>query len=155
MFLFLYSFGQKNSEAGFIDFNYYYDIEAHTVLTVNILGKLPHGFHYFSLTNYPSPFNDDTLLNDADIFYTEQNLRWKIPKTPLDLTAQWNLRNGNKNDRLRVGTRWLAASTPGLEKLFKALGGFYSLNFHLYQFDHEDNYVFHLEHVYRIQAIWE
>ena len=141
---------KKNSSGGFVDFNYYYDIEDFNVLTINILSKLSNGFHYFSLTNYTSPFQDDTRLTDANGFYTEQNIRWKLPKAPIDLTTQWNIRGGNDNDRLRFGFRWLAKATPGIERIFSVLGGFYSLNFHIFQIDYEDSYVFQMEHVYKL-----
>ena len=140
----------ENSKGGFVEFNYSYDVEDFTVLTINVLSRFDYGFHYFALTNYASPFQDKESINESQSFFSEQNLRWKVPKIPFDLTLQWNLRGGEENDRFRLGTRWIANATPGINEFLKSIGLFYSLNFHAYQFDYEDAYVFQMEHVYKL-----
>jgi len=140
---------------GFLDFNVYpylSEVKSDSVFTVNAFAKLLFGFSYSSLTNVlnqdkESPFGDTTG------FYTEQNLRWSFPaQIPFDLTFQANMRSGPDNDRYRFGFRWRADGTPGLDKLMKKIALTYSANFHALQIDHDDRYVWQIEHVARLDT---
>jgi len=143
----------KNSKGGFIDFNLYpymSDVETDNSLTINIASGLAKGFSYFSLTNFGSQNNADEL-EDSVSYYSEQNLRWKLPdNSPLDLTLQLNLRSGEDNDRQRLGFRWRLNHTSAFKDFFNAINLSWSINFHLLQFDREDARVWQMEHVYRL-----
>ncbi|MDG2166794.1 MAG: hypothetical protein P8L44_02565 [Opitutales bacterium] len=139
--------------SGFVDLNYYpvlSDVDQDTFLTVNALVNLPARLQYFSFTNLAG--NDSrNPFSSNNQYYTEQNLRWKIsPDSPLDLTAQWNLRSGSENDRLRLGFRWRLNNTSQLQDFFESIHLAYSINFHAIQFDHESPYVWQMEHVARM-----
>ncbi|PCJ53281.1 MAG: hypothetical protein COA79_22980 [Planctomycetota bacterium] len=141
----------KFDKGGFIDFNLYPKIkyESDSVFTVNIFSKLPFRFSYFSLSN----FGNQTLkteLSETNQYYTEQNIRWQIhSEIPIDITAQWNLRSGDVNDRIRFGFRWSLHKTKYLDKFFKTIALSYSINYHALQFDRESGYNSQLEHVYK------
>ena len=143
----------KNARSGIIDFNFYpylSDVDSDTVYTVNIAATLDDGFSYFSLTNFSNQ-SDTGELQDINGFYTEQNIRWKISDfSPLDLTAQFNFRSGDDNDRHRLGIRWRLNDTSALQSVFQRLHLAYSLNFHLVQFDDVDANVWQIEHVFRL-----
>lgn len=150
---------KSHENHGFLDFNGYYDSREFSVMTLNILAKLPNRFQYFSLTNYVG--NSDTAIGNTDkaselhTFYTEQNLRWGIKEgLPFDLTAQWVIRNSSVNDDLRLGIRWRLSNTPKIETVFKKLNMFYSVNFHLVQFriHSETEFMTQIEHVYKIMV---
>jgi len=138
--------------SGFIDANLYPYL-ANTgsdnflsVLTgVNFGGRLS----YFSLTNFGN-FKGGGITPDRNTFYTEQNLRWRLSqKSPLELTAQLNFRSGALNDRHRFGIRLRLNDTAGLKPFFQQLNLVYSINWHAAQIDHEDAYVWQLEHVFK------
>lgn len=141
----------KNSQGGFLDFNFYpylSDVENDNVFTLNIGASLPNRFSYFSLLNIGNQAGRGEF-EDTVSYYTEQNLRWKITDTsPLDLTAQYNMRSGNDNDRMRLGFRWRLNDTPVLSDVFKAMNLAYSINFHALQLDHVDESVWQMEHVF-------
>lgn len=144
----------SKASGGFIDFNLYpySKIENDSVFTINAFAKLPNRFSYFSLTNFYNQ-SDREELTDTENFYTEQNLRWALPRNiPFDLTVQWNLRSGKDNDRLRLGARWKMHQTPFFNKLLKAINMTYTINFH-FQFDHTDDTIWQMEHVYRINVL--
>lgn len=139
----------KNTQGGFLDFNLYphlTDVDNDSVFTLNAAAKLSHRFSYFSLLNLYSQ-NGSGSLGDVDAFYTEQNIRWKISEnSPLDLTLQINLRTGEDNDRHRLGIRWRLSDTGFLQDFFKSIYLKYAINLHAVQFDHEDPYIWQLEH---------
>ena len=146
-------FSDSSAKSGFLDFNGYYDSNKSSILTINTLVNFQNGFQYFSLLNIYNGTESDTLT-DTDQYYTEQNLRWQFSSTiPVDLTLQWNLRSGKANDRLRLGARWRIHSTKGVDAFFKSLGISYSINFHLFQMDFQDEYIWQMEHVYRINIM--
>ena len=142
--------GKKSS--GFIDANLYpYLVNTGSDNFLSVLVGLNFGgkLSYFSLTNFGN-FKGNGGLPDRNTFYTEQNLRWRLSKTsPLDLTAQLNFRSGALNDRHRFGVRWRLSDTEGLKSFFKSLNLAYSINWHAAQIDHEDAYVWQLEHAFR------
>lgn len=145
-----------NSSGGFLDFNFYpylSDVKTDSVFTLNAFAKLKHGFSYFSLTNIANQA-DENPFHDTNGYYTEQNLRWtpEQVKVPVDLTIQYNMRGGPDNDRLRFGFRWRLEGTPVIDAAFKAIHLSYSINFHLLQLDHEDGFVWQMEHVGRIDT---
>lgn len=144
----------KNSKGGFLDFNFYpylSDVDNDNVFTLNIFAALPNRFSYFSLTNYGNQSGRGEL-EDVVSFYTEQNLRWKIADdSPLDLTAQYNMRGGEDNDRLRLGFRWRLNNTEFLEDFFQAINLKYSINFHALQLDHRSEDVWQMEHVFAMK----
>ncbi len=137
---------------GFLDFNFYPALteeKADSVFTLNAFSKLPGRFHYFSLTNVINAEQGRAFSGHYD-FYTEQNLRWAIREDlPWDLTTQLNLRSGSDNDRLRFGARWRLNDAKPFEEFFDAIHLVYAINFHLVQFDHEDAYVWQMEHSFR------
>ena len=138
--------------SGFIDANLYpYLANTGSDNFLSVLAGLNFGdrLSYFSLTNFGN-FKGDGLVPDRNTFYTEQNLRWRLSKkSPLELTAQLNFRSGALNDRHRFGIRWRLNDTEGLMPLFKALNLVYAINWHAAQIDHEDPYVWQLEHVFK------
>ena len=144
-----------NSSGGFLDFNVYpymTNADDDSVFTLNAFAKLPYGFSYFSLLNTFNQANKKPLY-DTTGFYTEQNLRYTPSAVvPLDLTIQYNMRSGEDNDRLRFGARWRLSDTPLMERVFKALYVAYSINFHLLQLDHEETYVWQMEHVGKLST---
>jgi hypothetical protein len=145
----------KPNLSGFVDFNLYYDSRKFGVVTINTLLRFPHRFQYFSLVNYSAPLDSGTPT-DMESFYTEQNIRWGIhSKVPLDLTLQWILRSGASNDMLRLGFRWRVSNTPGIDRIFNAIGMFYAVNFHTYQLDFvsANGWRWQIEHVYKFQLL--
>ena len=142
----------KHQNKGFMGMNGYYDTREFSVLTINLLAKLPHRFQYFSLTNYQGPSETSDLAN----YYSEHNLRWAISKTaPFDITYQYILRMGAGNDDHRLGARWRVSNTPKLDSLFKKLNMFYSMNPMFVQFREktETKYMTLVEHVYKINIL--
>ena len=137
---------------GFVDFNFYpelMEVNTDSVYTVNAFVKLPARLSYFSLTNFNNA-DPSKELSDRFTYYTEQNLRWAMREDlPLDLTVQHNLRSGSENDRLRLGVRWRLNSTSAWKEFFESMHLSYSINFHMLQLDHEDAYVWQMEHVFR------
>ncbi len=153
LMIFLITSIHAEKATGFMDFNGYYDTNEQSVVTINLLANMPHGFQYFSLTNFTSPVETDQL-GDMESFYTEQNLRWALPNhLPLDVTIQWNIRSGAENDRVRLGFRWRLDATKGIGDILKKLRSSYSVNAHLYQSDFQTETVWQLEHVYRINLL--
>ncbi|WP_281560058.1 hypothetical protein [Thalassomonas sp. RHCl1] len=144
----------KNTRGGFLDFNLYphlTDVDTDSVFTLNAAAKLRYRFSYFSLLNFYSQDGSGSL-GDADAFYTEQNIRWQISESsPLDLTLQMNLRTGEDNDRHRLGIRWRLSDTSFLQDFFKSIHLKYSINWHAVQFDHEDPYIWQLEHSFMMK----
>ncbi len=143
----------QNTKGGFVDLNVYpylSDVEADSVATINIAANLENRFSYFSLTNFINqPATDE--LQDTTGYYTEQNIRWQIAdQSPLDLTAQFNFRTGQDNDRHRLGFRWRMADTEWLKEYFAAVYLSWSMNFHLYQWDSEPGHVWQIEHSFRM-----
>ena len=135
---------------GFLDFNTYYDTRDFSVMTINILAKLPNRLQYFSLTNYQSADASADLAS----FYSEQNVRWQLKtKSPFDITLQYVMRQGSKNDDVRLGLRWRLSNTPKIEKFFKALKMSYSINPMIIQFrvNAHTKSMTQIEHVYRIK----
>jgi hypothetical protein len=139
----------KAQNTGFLDFNGYYDTRSNSVMTLNILANLENRFQYFSLTNYwgQSP------SSDLESFYSEHNVRWRIrDTTSIDLTIQYVMRQGFRNDDWRLGFRWRTSDFKPLQKTFKKLNFKYSINPMLLQFrEASDLKLFtQIEHVYRL-----
>ncbi len=144
----------KHINSGFIDLNGYYDTRDFSVLTINLFASLPHRFQYFSLTNYTN--NQDSP--DLEGFYAEHNLRWAInKKLPLDLTYQYVLRQGEKNDDHRFGLRWRLHNTSFLKAVFSKINMSYTFNPMFIQFRSktEVEYMTIIEHAYRINVFPE
>lgn len=135
---------------GFVDLNFYpvlFDTENDSYFTVNAFSTLGKRFSYFSLTNFGKTGVGDWHRNNT--YYSEQNLRFKLlPKSPFDLTAQFNIRNGSNNDRHRLGVRWRLHDSGFLREFFSSINLSYAVNLHFLQFDHEEAYVFQLEHAF-------
>ena len=145
--------GGKNTSTGFIDLNVYghlSDVDADSVVTINTAASLPNRFSYFSLTNLINQPGAGEL-EDTTAYYTEQNIRWQISDgSPLDLTAQFNFRTGQDNDRHRLGARWRLNDTSYLKDFFSAIYLNWAINIHAYQWDSEPGYVWQIEHTYRM-----
>ena len=145
---------EKFKNSGFIDFNGYYDTRDFSVLTINLFAKLPHRFQYFSLTNYSN--NQDSP--DLENFYAEHNLRWAInKKLPIDLTYQYVLRQGEKNDDHRFGLRWRLHNTSFLKTFFSEINMAYTFNpmFLQLRSKTEVEYMTIIEHAYKINIFPE
>ena len=136
---------------GFLDFNLYpylSDVNTDNFFTLNIAATFNSRLSYFSLLNF-SDKNGDFEVNT---YYTEQNIRWKISdNSPLDLTAQFNFRTGENNNRHRLGIRWRLNNTSAFENFFKSINLSYAINLHAVQFDHEDADVWQLEHAFMMK----
>lgn len=127
------------------------DTRSDNYLTINAAAKFGENLTYFSLSNFGEQKRADRD-GYKNTFYTEQNLRWRLGKSlPLDLTLQMNFRSGEQNDRHRLGVRWRLHDTAAFVDFFKALNLTYSLNFHMVQFDHEDAYVWQIEHAFAMK----
>lgn len=151
----LYSQEKKQYKtSGFIDFNGYYDTRSYSVMTINMLARLPRRFQYFSLTNYEGPSHSSELGS----FYSEQNIRWAISdNVPLDLTYQYIMRQGARNDDHRFGVRWKASKASKLSGIFEKINMFYSVNPMFIQFRErwQTKYMTLIEHVYKIKLLKE
>lgn len=138
---------------GFLDFNGYpilTDTKSDNYLTINAFQKISSRLSYFSLNNFGTRIGTGGNP-DTNSFYTEQNLRWQITKnSPFDLTVQLNFRSGDDNDRHRLGIRWRLNDTAALKSFFNSINLAYSVNLHAVQIDHEDPYVWQLEHVFKM-----
>tara|TARA_R110002049_G_scaffold276106_2_gene454233 strand:- start:4310 stop:4996 length:687 start_codon:yes stop_codon:yes gene_type:complete len=141
----------KIIEGGFLDFNIYpyqSKVDNDTTFTINAFLNLSNRFSYFSLTNFSNETGDGKLPK-IDTFFTEQNLRWQISETsPFELTIQSNLRSGSNNDRHRLGIRWSLNKSEFLAPLLKKINLKYFINWHAIQFDHQENYIWQLEHAF-------
>ncbi len=137
---------------GFLDANLYpylSDTDSDNYLTINAAANFGNGISYFSLSNFGNN-TSSSGQSDKNTFYTEQNIRWRIaPSLPLDLTVQLNFRSGDRNDRQRLGVRWRLSDTKGLSDFFKAINMAYAINWHAVQFDHEEGYIWQLEHSFK------
>lgn len=139
---------------GFFDINFYpvlTDVDSDSAFTLNIAKKLPGRFSYFSLTNLYGEERSGYLPGSIR-YYTEQNIRWKITDdSPLDLTFQTTLRTGADNTRHSLGVRWRLQDTNALKEFMKSINLSYSINWHAVQIDHEDGYVWQIEHVWMMK----
>lgn len=144
----------KNALNGFLDFNGYYATGNSEILTLNLQANLPYRFQYFSLNDFFQPQNRNDS-GEVHTFLSEQNLRWGLPKNiPVDLTFQWFMTSGLDNDRARFGARWRLSSTPWLEKFFKMIHMFYSVNFHVLETDFTHSIEsWQIEYVYQIKIL--
>jgi|GEM_PF-450348 len=144
----------KNAESLLLDFNLYPyldDVDSDNVFTLNVAAKLGNGFSYFGLLNLGNQ-SDRSELGDITNFYTEQSVRWQVNDSPIDLTAQFNFRSGEDNDRHRLGFRWRLNDTAMLKEVFQSINLAWSINFHVFQFDHADENIWQMEHVFRLTA---
>lgn len=136
--------------AGFIDPNVYYDTRGSYDFTLNALAVLPLRFVYFTFANYGTADENPDLTG----YYSEHHLYWGVSeKSPFDLSLQWMNLSGNMNDALRLGFRWRAGSTSGIEKIFKTIGLTYTLAFHVFQFDDaraQSPWMAQIEHFYHL-----
>lgn len=143
----------KNASTGFIDVNaygYLSDVTSDSVITINLAATLPNRFSYFSLTNFINQTGAGEL-DDTTNYYTEQNIRYQLSaNSPFDLTAQFNFRTGQDNDRHRLGIRWRINDTSYLSEAFKAINLTWAINLHAIQWDSEPTHVWQLEHSYRM-----
>jgi len=141
----------EHRNTGFLDFNFYPYTEerADNSITINAFAKLPHGFQYFSLTNFGrDPKRNE--LEEVEGILTEQNLRWQIPGgVPATFAAQALLRNGDDNDALRLGPRFAIHDTWGFQRVLQSWGAKYWIALYVAQFDHVDGYQWQIEHCFR------
>lgn len=140
------------NKSGFLDFNAYRDTRDYSVFTINLFSTLPHRFQYFSLTNY---YNDQKSP-DLESFYAEHNLRWAIrEQLPLDLTYQYVLRQGERNDDHRFGLRWRLHDTPFFAEIFSKLNMAYTFNPMFLQLKSktQPEYMTIIEHAYKMAIL--
>lgn len=138
------------SAKGFVDVNLYpylSDVDGDWTMTTMAFQTLPNRFHYLGFVNMGSKTGDKGELNK---YYSEQNIRYKLSdSSAFDLTAQFNFRTGDDNDRHRLGVRWRLNDSGPLSSFFSAIGTQYAINLHAIQFDHEDADVWQLEHTFK------
>lgn len=142
---------------GFLDFNLYpyTSVESENSFTLNALANLPHGFQYFSLTNYGRD-SEHSELEEVMNIVTEQNLRWSpSADSPWAIAAQTLIRDGDDNDALRVGPRFTFHKTPWLKDCLAAASVKYAVAIYGAQFDHTDDYEWQIEHVFRWNVLPE
>lgn len=136
---------------GFVDFNVYpYQTKVNhdSTFTINAFVNFSNRFSYFSLTNF-SDSRDSGKLPRIDTFFSEQNIRWQISDTsPFQLTLQSNIRSGSHNDRHRLGVRWSLNKSALISPLLNTINLKYFINWHAIQFDHQENYIWQLEHAF-------
>jgi hypothetical protein len=142
---------ERKATEGVFDFNYYRDTREFNVFTTNLLATMEGGFQYFSLTNIEGEVKaaDKT---DSTIYYTEQNLRWKLSEDGLFmLSTQAALQSGKNNDIARAGLLVNVSSLPVLlnfsEKNLFAFG----VNVFPIQLDEIEGYNWQIEYFYKIQ----
>lgn len=138
-----------HQNSGFMDFNGYYDTREFSTMTLNLLANLSGQFQYFSLTNFEGPRE----TSDLQSYYSEQNLRWGVKEGyPIQLSTQWVLRSGNKNDDFRLGALWRLNNTQGIKDFLKKIDLNYFVCFHLFQFREKQalKYFTQIEHVYKL-----
>jgi hypothetical protein len=144
------SHAQTNGTLDFNVYPYLGDVDTSSAFTLNISANLTDRLSYFSLNNL-SDADGDGSFSDGMGYFTEHNLRWKLGEnSPLDLTAQSNIRKGSENNRHRLGVRWRLNDTASLMGFFARHNLSYFVNLHAVQFDHEDAHVWQLEHVFRL-----
>tara|TARA_R110002050_G_scaffold1244_4_gene8714 strand:- start:146591 stop:147322 length:732 start_codon:yes stop_codon:yes gene_type:complete len=138
-------------QGGFIDLNVYpyqSKVNHDTTFTINAFLNFSNRFSYFSLTNFSNE-SDNGKLPNLDTFFTEQNLRWQLTETsPFELTLQSNLRSGSHNDRHRLGLRWSLNKSTFIAPFLESINLNYFINWHAIQFDHQENYIWQLEHAF-------
>lgn len=142
--------GEKNAQWGFVNLQAYYDIRDFNTITVDTLVGLPYRFQYFSFVNYSSPLDANNNF-DTESYYTEQHLRWKLANNlPLHLTTQLDMQSGPNNDVWRTGIMWTVSDTPVLDKLFKKIHLFYTVNFSPIEIDlsSQSGWGMQIEHFY-------
>lgn len=141
-------------KGGFVDFNIYphqSKVDSDNSLTINAFLSLANRFSYFSLTNFRDEDGDEWYPT-LSAFFSEQNLRWQISEgSAFQITAQSNFRQGANNDRHRFGIRWHLNKTRFFNHAFNKVHLDYSVNWHAIQFDHEDPYVWQIEHVFKLK----
>jgi len=139
----------NGQNTGFLDFNGYYDTRNESVMTLNILANMENRFQYFSLTN----FQGHEPSSELEDLYSEQNIRWRVRDTSsFDLTLQYVLRGGAKNDDWRLGFRWTVTSFKPVQAFFKKINFRYSVNPMMIQFREstDPKFLTLIEHVYRL-----
>jgi len=157
---FMMGFGLSSAQAshfikgGFVEFNIYpyqTKVDTDATLAINAFMVLPNRLSYFSLTNFRNAAGD-AWYPELDAYYSEHNLRWQISEgSAFQLTAQANFREGANNDRYRLGVRWHLNKTAFLSEFLSRINLSYSINLHALQFDHEDPYVWQLEHAFLLK----
>lgn len=137
--------------SGFIDLNGYWDTRNSTIFTVNSLVNLPFMLEYFQFTNLFTDFGrgDDFRFSDV---YSEQNLRFKPSKIPIDPGVQYAIIS-RFDDIIRFGPRFRVHDFPVINKLFKKLNLIYELSYFPAQIDGTNGYDFQMEHFYRLQVL--
>ncbi|MDO8462416.1 MAG: hypothetical protein Q7S98_06135 [Deltaproteobacteria bacterium] len=140
----------KKATDGFIDLQGYYDTRNFSILSIDLLANLPAHFQYFSFVNLFNP-PDKNSNHDLENYFTEQNLRWFLPKKlPFALTFQWAILSGTDNDIARFGFLWQLSKTPWLDQFFQKIHMNYFINFHALQIDSAPGTGWQIEHVYNI-----
>ena len=145
--------GDDNGATGFIDPNGYYDSRGHSEVTINILSNFPKSrIQYFSFVNYTGQEENA----DLSTYFSEQNLRWRITeKSPLYLHSQLAVRDGQNNDAIRFGFRWVANQQSFLKDLTDKLHLQYALATFVLQYGYSNPYHWftQFEHAYRISLL--
>jgi hypothetical protein len=142
---------QRKATEGVFDFNYYRDSREFNVFTKNLLATMEGGFQYFSLTNIESEI-ETSDKTDSTIYYTEQNLRWKLSQSGLFmLSTQAALQSGENNDVARAGVLLNISKLSFLEEFSKAHRFLMGVNFFPIQLDEAKGYNWQMEYFYSIQ----
>ena len=138
------------SYLGFNTYPYLSDIKSDKIITINVATAPQQRFSYYGYLDIGNE-SRAAAFTDTENFYSEQNFRWQLTKTsPLDLTAQFNFRSGQNDDRQRLGIRWRLHDSPTLDNFFQRLHLNWSVNFHLLQFDQETGRSWQVEHDFKV-----
>lgn len=143
---------ERKATEGVFDFNYYRDTREFNVFTTNLLATMEGGFQYFSLTN----IEGEADKRDSTIYYTEQNLRWKLSEDGLFmLSTQAALQSGENNDVARAGLLINVSSLPVLLNFSKQNLFAFGVNVFPIQLDEIEGYNWQIEYFYKIQIARE
>ena len=136
-------------QAGFVDLNIYGDTRGFATITPSVKLDLGEKFSYFSFTNLDLDGDGGEVYR----YYTEQDIYYRIGKTPLYLAQQYVSRSGSDNDLLRYGPRVVISDLAPLRKLFSKYNFYYEISAFPLQIDHSEGFDMGWEHFYVIKIL--
>lgn len=140
-------------QSGFVDVSIYKDSRGYGVLTINTLATLQNYLEYFALADLAGTSASGKPY-EAEVFYSEQNLRWPVDKGRIfSLAAQWAGQSGPDNDLLRLGLLVRLSETRFVGEFLDGSKNSLSINVFPVQFDHTDNQDWQVEYFYRFQIL--
>jgi hypothetical protein len=101
---------------GFFDPSFYYNSNAKTDASLNILLTNKQRITYFSLLNLYATEHSTDMSN----YFTKQYLFYSPFKNiPIEINQVWISSSGNNNDYLRYGFRWNIHKMPRIKSFFE------------------------------------